>query len=44
VNNNNVDDLLELVQAYTYKDIFLYESLKKPDLIVKLLQALALQI
>ena len=44
VNNNNIDDLLELVQAYTYKDIFLYESLKKPDLIVKLLQALALQI
>lgn len=42
--HNNPNELFELVQAYTYKDIFLYESLRKPDLIVKLLQALALQI
>lgn len=44
VSYNNPEELFELVQAYTYKDIFLYESLRKPDLIVKLLQALALQI
>jgi uncharacterized protein len=36
--------LYDLAQAYVYKDIFLYESLRKPDLIVKLLQALALQV
>ena len=44
VINNDPDELIELVQAYAYKDIFLYESLRKPDLIIKLLQALALQI
>ena len=44
VIDSNADDLFELVNAYAYKDVFLYENLKKPDLILKLLQALALQI
>lgn len=44
VITNDAQELFELVQSYAYKDIFLYESLRKPDLIVKLLQALALQI
>ena len=41
---NDVEELYDLVQAYVYKDVFLYEKLKKPDLIIKLLQALAMQI
>ncbi len=44
VIDNNSENLFELVNAYAYKDVFLYENLKKPDLILKLLQALALQI
>jgi len=44
VITNDAQELFELVQSYAYKDVFLYESLRKPDLIVKLLQALALQI
>lgn len=44
VIDNNADDLFELVNAYVYKDVFLYKNLKKPDLILKLLQALSLQI
>jgi hypothetical protein len=41
---NDLQYLSELSQSYVYKDIFTHEYLKKPDLIVKLLQALALQI
>ncbi len=41
---NDAQELFELVQSYAYKDVFLYENLRKPDLILKLLQALALQI
>lgn len=44
VLENNAETLFEITQAYVYKDIFLYESLRKPDLIIKLLQALAYQI
>jgi predicted AAA+ superfamily ATPase len=44
VLENNANTLFEIAQAYVYKDIFLYENLRKPDLIIKLLQALALQI
>ena len=44
VGNNDENQLFQLVQSYVYKDTFLYDSLRKPDLIVKLLQALALQI
>jgi hypothetical protein len=44
IQKNDAQELFDLVQAYAYKDVFLYENLRKPDLIVKLLQALALQI
>ena len=44
VGSNDEAQLFQLAQSYVYKDIFLYESLRKPDLIIKLLQALALQI
>ena len=44
VINNNADGLFELVHAYAYKDVLNYENIKKPDLVIKLLQALALQI
>jgi uncharacterized protein len=44
VGSTDEQKLYDLAQAYVYKDIFLYESLRKPDLIVKLLQALALQV
>jgi len=38
------ETLLELVNSYLYKDILIWESLKKADKIAKLLQALAFQI
>ncbi|NOZ45580.1 MAG: ATP-binding protein [Chlorobi bacterium] len=36
--------LKRLTDAYLYKDLLTYEGLKKPDLIEKLLQAIALQL
>ena len=36
--------LVELAESYLYKDILMYEGLKKPTVIKKLLQALAFQI
>ena len=36
--------LLELVTSYLYKDVLIWESLKKADKITKLLQALAFQV
>jgi predicted AAA+ superfamily ATPase len=36
--------LLELVNSYLYKDIFIWENLHKADKITKLLQALAFQV
>lgn len=41
---NDAKHLFELTEAYAYKDLFMHENLKKSDLVVKLLQALALQI
>lgn len=41
---NETDVLRTLSDAYLYKDIFLLESVKRPVLIEKLMQALALQI
>ncbi|MDR1195912.1 MAG: ATP-binding protein [Endomicrobium sp.] len=38
------ETLLELVNSYLYKDILIWENLKKADKITKLLQALAFQI
>lgn len=36
--------LVELAESYLYKDILMYEGLKKPAVIKKLLQALAFQV
>jgi len=36
--------LVELAESYLYKDILMYEGLKKPTVIKKLLQALAFQV
>lgn len=45
---NNPDDAVEtlnwLADSYLYKDLFRMESIKKPDLIIKLLQLLSYQI
>lgn len=45
---NNPDDAVEtlswLADSYLYKDLFRIESIKKPDLIVKLLQLLSYQV
>jgi uncharacterized protein len=44
-DENRAKILLEnLISRYLYKDILEFESLKKPDLIVKLLQLLAFQV
>ena len=40
---NEIEVLKRLSDAYLYKDIFLLENIKKPVLIEKLIQALALQ-
>ena len=41
---NEKDVLKELINSYLYKDILKWERIRKPDKIVKLLQALAFQI
>lgn len=45
---NNPDDAMEtlnwLADSYLYKDLFRVESIKKPDLIIKLLQLLSYQV
>jgi predicted AAA+ superfamily ATPase len=45
VNNpgNEREILLELSDSYLYKDVLMWERIKKPEKLVKLLQALALQ-
>ncbi len=45
VNNpgNEEEYLQNLVSSYLYKDMFMYQDIRKPDLIEKLLEALALQ-
>ena len=43
-NSGNEKEILkELINSYLYKDIFKWERIRKPDKIVKLLQALAFQ-
>ena len=42
--NNKKQILTELAKSYSYKDILQYERIKNPDVLEKLLQALALQI
>ncbi len=46
INNpgEEIDILTQLSDSYLYKDLFVYEKLKKPELLEKLLQALALQL
>ncbi|MDE3181883.1 MAG: ATP-binding protein [Bacteroidota bacterium] len=46
VNNpgNEKEILKQLSDSYLYKDILMWEQIKKPDKLIKLLQALALQI
>ena len=41
---NEKDVLKELINSYLYKDILKWERIRKPDKIVKLLQALAFQV
>ncbi len=41
---NEVEILKQLTDSYLYKDVLVWERIKKPDKIVKLLQALAYQI
>ncbi len=42
--NNAVTNLLNLTSSYLYKDVFEFQKIRKPELISKLLKALALQI
>lgn len=46
INNpgNERDILKQLTNSYLYKDIFEWERIKKPDMLVKLMQALAFQV
>ncbi len=44
IASQSKDMLKTLVDSYLYKDIFQFQRLKKSDFIIKLLQALALQI
>lgn len=43
-NNEKIRDLKILADSYLFKDIFSFWNIKKPDLLIKLLKALALQI
>ncbi len=44
VDSNNVSELKLLADSYLYKDIFQYQNIKNSELLMRLLQALALQI
>lgn len=45
INNGNEKELLKgLTDSFLFKDIFVWNKIKKPDKIVKLLQALAFQV
>jgi len=44
IRNNNISELKLLADSYLYKDIFQFQNIKNPELLIKLLQALALQI
>lgn len=41
---NEIEILKELTDSYLYKDLFVYEKIRKPAILEKLLQALAFQI
>ncbi|MFA5917245.1 MAG: ATP-binding protein [Candidatus Gracilibacteria bacterium] len=42
--NDKIKNLKILVDSYLYKDILSFGNIRKPDMIIKLLQALALQV
>ncbi len=42
--DDSIEELNELASNYLYKDVLQYQSIKKPDLVVDLLRALALQL
>ncbi len=42
--DNPAESLLEITKSYLYKDILEFQSVKNPDLLHRLLQALALQV
>lgn len=42
--NHQTDILVELVNSYLYKDVLTYANLRKPEIIQKLVQALAYQL
>ena len=41
--NDKIEELAEISSNYLYKDLFQFEQIKKPDLLFKLLSAIALQ-
>jgi hypothetical protein len=41
--DNKIEELAEISSNYLYKDLFQFEQIKKPDLLFKLLSAIALQ-
>jgi predicted AAA+ superfamily ATPase len=41
--NNKIEELAEISSNYLYKDLFQFEQIKKPELLFKLLIAIALQ-
>lgn len=41
---NEKEILAQLANSYLYKDVLMWEQIKKPDKLIKLLQALALQV
>ncbi len=41
---DSIEELNELASNYLYKDVLQYQNIKKPDLIIDLLRALALQL
>ena len=44
INTNNPEVLSELSDSYIYKDILSYQGIKNHDVVIRLLQALALQV
>ncbi len=43
IGNEKIEELAEISSNYLYKDLFQFEQIKKPDLLFKLLAAIALQ-
>jgi hypothetical protein len=44
VENNNSEELKMLADSYLYKDVLQHQNIKNPELLLKLLQSLALQV